>query len=259
MKPTFGGSGVNGTVADRINAMRERSGLSPLAPDQMDTEAITRQVQSDQGVGEYSDAETITYNDFEGVGDSEPMLPDGSSPDIPEDPTFPSPFEPPSSPAPAPGALPPKGLKKKLLPIFATKQWYLYNFLAPLPYFGYTAYKFSQKTALAAKCDAQKNFLSDECRAKDEIEKSEFEYDVPAGGSLKDVWTLYKKEALWAIVWSGIGAGITGYHAYKRGNDAKSIGMYSLLGASVPVLGIGLALMQGFPRYKGPGQTKRER
>lgn len=272
MKPTFGGAGVSGSVADRINQMRERSGLPSLEPEQMDTEAITRQVQSDQGIGEYSDADLIDYEDFDGMGESEPIRRDppkfdagpvnfvpGEQIDIPPPPSSGKVTQRQTASDFMLGAPKPKGLERDGLPVFATKQWYLYNFLVPLPYFAYTTYKFANKAALASKCDAQKNFLSEECTTKRLVEQSEHDYDVPASGSFKDVWTLYKKEAMWAVVWSGIGAGITGYHAYKRGNAAKSIGMYSLLGASVPIVGIGLALMQGFPRYRGPGQTKRSR
>lgn len=252
MQPSFGGNGVTGSVADRINQMRSRSGLDPLQPDAIDEAAYSAQKDSDAGDGLYSDAETVQYEDYMGEDHS-------------FDPPPPRPLAPamslgdsePSVQMPVPGATQPPGLMRDNLPVFATKKWYIWNFIAPLPYFAYTAYQFRNNAALAAQCKG--DYSSEACTADRLISQSELDYDAPAAGTPKDVFNLYRKEALWALIWSGIGGSITGYHAYKRGSSTKSVALYGAFGASIPLAGIALSLMQGFPKYNKPGQTKRSK
>lgn len=261
MKPVFGGSGVSGSIAQRINAMRARSGLPEIDPDKMDSEAITAQKASDRGVGPYSDAVTIQYAEEDEPNHSEDFIFETSYDDLSgmgeSDLAQPK-------PAPAPqniGTPAPKGLMLDHLPDFATKGWYLGNFLAPLPYFLYTAYKFNSRSASIANCKGDPGVVPSEQSCKDALKALDYEhaYDTPYHGSIKDVFGVYRKHALWALIWSGTGGALTAFHAYRRGNGAKSIAMHGAIGASFPLVGIGLSLMQGFPLYNKPGQSTRSK
>jgi|TARA_R110001599_G_scaffold351457_1_gene583290 hypothetical protein len=265
MQPSFGGNGVTGSVADRINQMRSRSGLDSLQPDAIDEVIYSAQKDSDAGDGPYSDAETVQYDDYIGEDqsfDPHPPIRHATQMSLGDSESNLSLDQPPGAQQtvgtmPVPGAQQPVGLMRDKLPVFATKKWYLWNFIAPLPYFAYTAYQFRNSSILASQCKG--DYSSEACTADRLISQSELDYDAPAAGTPKDVFNLYRKEALWALIWSGIGGSITGYHAHKRGSSAKSVAMYGAFGASIPLAGISLSLMQGFPKYNKPGQTKRSK
>lgn len=268
-RASFGGGGAgDGSVYSRINSMRERSGLAPLGIGEYADERDPDPPQEiTEEVSENPDSHGQSYRDDlgpeppwwgsvrSGVGD-EPSR-EGHDDTV-------SPGGPSDHPSEKPSLLPlstPEGYLKAYTepPPYEKKMWRWLNFFLPLPNGLFTAYQRRSVLAQIARCNATNGADAGACAMRAQSEQAEAAYGAPLGSEWRGTVQLYRDKQPILLPMMLVGAGVGVWHAIRRGEDWKRTTIWGVLGAAAPVITTGVALYQGWPRYKKVGQSKKAR
>lgn len=256
MKPKFG---KGNPLLDRINDMRQRAGMPEF--DGSLEEPEVKIVNSDPALGllEESFQEQNISDDFSGGGGEF----GGGASDTFEDVEV-------DIEAPVSNGRPSNGGAVSRVPcaqVPAQYQGFGFNFasaMAPIPHGLYVAYKRAIRdsgcaeiiAASKSQINGQPVIAADDprliqCLALAQENQRHLQchresLSSSGAGTLK----MLNRRQPWALPLVVFGALVSGYNGYKKNDGWKTTTGYAALGALLPLVGIGVALFQGFPLYR---------